>query len=47
MWAYKADAAGHFSVSTSHFQKSQSSSSVASALPMTYDEPEPEKKSWV
>lgn len=28
------------------FQKSQSSSSVASALPMTYDEPEPEKKSW-
>ncbi|KJL39268.1 hypothetical protein RS81_02111 [Microbacterium terrae] len=27
-------------------QKSQSSSSVASALPMTYDEPEPEKKSW-
>ena len=27
-------------------QKSQSSSSVASALPITYDEPEPEKKSW-
>jgi len=27
-------------------QKSQSSSSVASALPMTYDEPEPLKKSW-
>lgn len=27
-------------------QKSQSSSSVASALPMTYDEPDPEKKSW-
>ncbi len=27
-------------------QKSQSSSSVATALPMTYDEPDPEKKSW-
>ncbi len=27
-------------------QKSQSSSSVATALPITYDEPEPEKKSW-
>lgn len=27
-------------------QKSQSSSSVASALPMTYEDPEPEKKSW-
>ena len=27
-------------------QKSQSSSSVASALPITYDEPDPEKKSW-
>lgn len=27
-------------------QKSQSSSSVSSALPITYDEPEPEKKSW-
>lgn len=27
-------------------QKSQSSSSVFTALPMTYDEPEPEKKSW-
>lgn len=27
-------------------QKSQSSSSVASALPMTYDEPDPLKKSW-
>ena len=29
------------------FQKSQSSSSVASALPMTYEDPEPEKKSWI
>ena len=27
-------------------QKSQSSSSVFSAVPMTYEEPEPEKKSW-
>ncbi len=27
-------------------QKSQSSSSVTTALPMTYDEPDPEKKSW-
>lgn len=27
-------------------QKSQSSSSVFTALPMTYDEPDPEKKSW-
>jgi hypothetical protein len=27
-------------------QKSQSSSSVVTALPITYDEPEPEKKSW-
>ena len=27
-------------------QKSQSSSVVASAVPITYDEPEPEKKSW-
>jgi hypothetical protein len=27
-------------------QKSQSSSSVFTALPMTYEEPEPEKKSW-
>ena len=27
-------------------QKSQSSSSVATALPMTYELPEPEKKSW-
>jgi integrase len=27
-------------------QKSQSSSSVLTALPITYDEPEPEKKSW-
>lgn len=27
-------------------QKSQSSSSVLSALPMTYDDPDPEKKSW-
>ena len=27
-------------------QKSQSSSSVASALPMTYEEPDPLKKSW-
>jgi len=27
-------------------QKSQSSSSVATALPMTYDEPDPLKKSW-
>ena len=27
-------------------QKSQSSSSVMTALPMTYDDPEPEKKSW-
>src|SRR5690606_31183415 len=27
-------------------QKSQSSSSVATALPITYDEPDPEKKSW-
>src|SRR6478735_4997000 len=27
-------------------QKSQSSSSVASALPITYDDPDPEKKSW-
>jgi len=27
-------------------QKSQSSSSVTTALPITYDEPEPEKKSW-
>ncbi len=27
-------------------QKSQSSSSVSSALPMTYELPEPEKKSW-
>jgi Phage integrase family len=28
------------------FQKSQSSSSVTTALPITYDDPEPEKKSW-
>jgi hypothetical protein len=27
-------------------QKSQSSSSVLTALPITYEEPEPEKKSW-
>jgi len=27
-------------------QKSQSSSSVFTALPITYDEPDPEKKSW-
>jgi hypothetical protein len=27
-------------------QKSQSSSSVSTALPITYDEPDPEKKSW-
>jgi hypothetical protein len=27
-------------------QKSQSSSSVLSALPMTYEDPDPEKKSW-
>jgi hypothetical protein len=27
-------------------QKFQSSSSVLTALPITYDEPEPEKKSW-
>ena len=27
-------------------QKSQSSSSVLTALPITYDDPEPEKKSW-
>jgi hypothetical protein len=27
-------------------QKFQSSSSVLTALPMTYDEPDPEKKSW-
>jgi hypothetical protein len=27
-------------------QKFQSSSSVTTALPITYDEPEPEKKSW-
>ena len=27
-------------------QKSQSSSLVCSALPMTYEEPEPLKKSW-
>ena len=27
-------------------QKSQSSSSVSSALPITYEDPEPEKKSW-
>jgi hypothetical protein len=27
-------------------QNSQSSSSVLTALPITYDEPEPEKKSW-
>lgn len=27
-------------------QKSQSSSSVLTALPMTYDDPDPEKKSW-
>jgi len=27
-------------------QKSQSSSSVATALPITYDEPDPLKKSW-
>jgi hypothetical protein len=27
-------------------QKSQSSSSVTTALPITYDEPDPEKKSW-
>jgi hypothetical protein len=27
-------------------QKSQSSSSVLSALPITYDDPDPEKKSW-
>ena len=27
-------------------QKSQSSSSVLIALPITYEEPEPEKKSW-
>ncbi len=27
-------------------QKSQSASSVTTALPITYDEPEPEKKSW-
>ena len=31
---------------TLHPQKSQSSSVVASAVPMTYEEPEPEKKSW-
>ena len=35
-----------FVVSVGTSQKSQSSSSVASALPMTYDEPEPLKKSW-
>ena len=27
-------------------QKSQSSSSVFTAFPITYEEPEPEKKSW-
>jgi hypothetical protein len=27
-------------------QKSQSSSSVTTALPITYEDPEPEKKSW-
>ncbi len=27
-------------------RKSQSSSSVLTALPITYDEPEPEKMSW-
>jgi hypothetical protein len=27
-------------------QKSQSSSSVTTALPITYDDPDPEKKSW-
>lgn len=27
-------------------QNAQSSSSVATALPMTYDDPDPEKKSW-
>jgi hypothetical protein len=27
-------------------QKFQSSSSVLTALPITYDEPEPQKKSW-
>jgi hypothetical protein len=27
-------------------QKFQSSSSVTTALPMTYDDPDPEKKSW-
>lgn len=27
-------------------QKSQSSSSVLTALPITYEDPEPEKKSW-
>ena len=32
--------------SASMGQKSQSSSCVTTALPMTYDEPDPEKKSW-
>lgn len=27
-------------------QKSQSASSVVTVLPITYDDPEPEKKSW-
>jgi integrase len=32
--------------SDQRLQKSQSSSSVLTALPMTYEDPEPEKKSW-
>jgi hypothetical protein len=31
---------------SSRDQKSQSSSSVLTALPITYDDPDPEKKSW-
>jgi hypothetical protein len=34
------------SVADQRVQKSQSSSSVMTALPITYDDPEPEKKSW-
>lgn len=40
-----AEASGAFFASR-QAQKSQSSSSVLTALPMTYDEPDPEKKSW-
>src|SRR6202012_696584 len=56
MWARDASSAAALATAPSQrrpqvaadqrFQKSQSSSSVTTALPITYDDPDPEKKSW-